>query len=243
MSAPTPSAKCLQTFAYSDALSPTARAVNDSAGSPPFFHQETMHPRLTELFDYMDLQAVALRAAYEAVPIDLRAVRPGPDRWSPAEVIGHLVLIERRLGTRFGALLDSTPTLGAEHDASPVLPSINLDRVLDRTQKISAPEPVQPQAPNPGQVWSEFEESRSSLKSVLARGDGLALPWQGDDAAPTLRSTHALRVDCVRRGPCSATRGADTRGVAVVIPNEALQARSRGISGLSACTTAGVAPW
>jgi hypothetical protein len=48
-----------------------------------------MHPRLAELLAYVRAQTEDLRNAYEAVPPERRAVRPEPDRWSPAEIVHH----------------------------------------------------------------------------------------------------------------------------------------------------------
>ena len=77
-----------------------------------------MHPRITELLVYLDSQTVNLRSAYESVPADRRAVRPSPDRWSPAEVVHHLVIVERRLSQRLASLIEQARALPPEADES-----------------------------------------------------------------------------------------------------------------------------
>ncbi|HYV96027.1 MAG TPA: DinB family protein, partial [Gemmatimonadaceae bacterium] len=63
-----------------------------------------MHPRLAELTEYIDREAGVLRSAYDRVPDDRRAVRPSPDRWSPAEIVHHVTIVERRLVMRLRAM-------------------------------------------------------------------------------------------------------------------------------------------
>jgi len=60
-----------------------------------------MHPRIAELIDYVDAQTEALRTAYHDVPPDRRGARREPGRWSPAENVKHLAIVERRLTQRF----------------------------------------------------------------------------------------------------------------------------------------------
>jgi len=59
-----------------------------------------MHPRTAELIGFLDDADGALRAAYDAVPAERRAERPAPDRWSPAEIVHHLAIVERRVTQR-----------------------------------------------------------------------------------------------------------------------------------------------
>jgi hypothetical protein len=70
-----------------------------------------MHPRIAELLDYVATQTATLRAAYEAVPPERRAVRPEPGRWSPAEIIHHLAIVEGRLAQRLAVLIEQARSL------------------------------------------------------------------------------------------------------------------------------------
>jgi hypothetical protein len=136
-----------------------------------------MHPRMAELIRYIDEQHERLRTVYNSVPPDRRGTRPSPGQWSATEVIAHLTLIERRLAGMFTMKLQAARDAGLqlESDESPVLPTIDLAAVLDRTTRISAPDPVQPERlPEPA-TWGEYESTRAQLKTAILSGDGLAL--------------------------------------------------------------------
>ncbi len=38
-----------------------------------------------------------LRRTVEAVPVALRSRRPAPDRWSAAEVVDHIAIVEEQI--------------------------------------------------------------------------------------------------------------------------------------------------
>jgi hypothetical protein len=132
---------------------------------------------MSELMEYIDEQHERLRAAYEAIPLERRAARPSPEQWSATEVIAHLTLIERRLAGLFATKLRGAREAGLplESDDAPVLPAFNLARVLDRTTKISAPDPAHPRHLAESATWSLYEETRAQLKTAVLAGDGLAL--------------------------------------------------------------------
>jgi hypothetical protein len=136
-----------------------------------------MHPRMTELFRYIDGQHEQLRAAYEAVPHATRTLRPAPEVWSATDVISHLTLVERRLAGLFAAKLQAARDAGtpAETDDSPILPTIELARVLDRSTRIAASEHVQPGVLSAPATWDDYDQARSQVKTAALIGDGLAL--------------------------------------------------------------------
>ena len=134
-----------------------------------------MHPRTAELLAYLDEADAALRAAYDAVPAERRAERPTPDRWSPAEVVHHLAIVERRVAQRIAALVEEARALPAETDASPVLPTLTARRLVDRTRRIVAGEASQPRDTEAGRAWADLDETRRALKEIVAGADGLAL--------------------------------------------------------------------
>jgi len=83
-----------------------------------------MHPRLTELLDYVHAQTDDLRSAYDAVPPERRAVRPEPERWSPAEIVHHLVIVDRRINQRLRSLIEEARALPPESDDSAIVATI-----------------------------------------------------------------------------------------------------------------------
>ena len=66
-----------------------------------------MHTHLTEVLSRLDGARAALRGALDAIPAPLQRQRPAPDRWSAAEVLEHLTLVERIFGGRIVKALDA----------------------------------------------------------------------------------------------------------------------------------------
>jgi uncharacterized damage-inducible protein DinB len=94
-----------------------------------------MHPRTRQLLDYLSDARDVLSAAVDGVPPDRRAERPAADRWSVAEVLEHLAIVEARCtqivaGAAAGAR-DAAPV----PDPSPasVFDSMNVAALTDRS--------------------------------------------------------------------------------------------------------------
>jgi uncharacterized damage-inducible protein DinB len=137
-----------------------------------------MHPRIEEVINYLDSERATLRGAVERVPPELRDKQPGPDRWSVAQVLQHLGIIEKRIGLGMakwvGEARDSA--LGPETDTSSVMNSLPRALIIDRSQRRTAPEEVRP----PGDIdanaaWEALEGTRAAMRSAFLGGDGLAL--------------------------------------------------------------------
>ncbi len=134
-----------------------------------------MHPRLTELLEYIRIETNALRAAYDAVPPSRRMVRPEPGRWSPAEIVHHLVIVDRRINLRFKALIDEARALPPESDGSSILSATIATRVTTRDRRFTTSEASEPRDTDPDRVWDDVAAVRRDLEEIVAAGDGLAL--------------------------------------------------------------------
>ena len=137
-----------------------------------------MHPRLEEVLNYLDAQRSSLREAVELVPPALRDQAPGTDRWSVAEVLQHLVLIEKRIGLGVTKWISEARAagLGPETETSSVMNSLPLQLISDRTERKSAPEQVSPRGDlDAASAWTALEQTRAVLRAAALAGDGLAL--------------------------------------------------------------------
>jgi hypothetical protein len=137
-----------------------------------------MHPRTEELLRHLDLQHERLRAAVDSVPRERRETKPSPDRWSVAEVIEHLSIVEKRIERVFTTRLNDARAKGlsAERDQSPVVGTIDMDRVLDRTRRITASDAALPTGTlDADAAWQELERARDALCAAVRESDGLAL--------------------------------------------------------------------
>ena len=133
-----------------------------------------MHPRLTELLAYVRAQTDDLRNAYEAVPPERRAVRPEPDRWSPAEIVHHLVIVDRRINQRMRGLIEEARALGSEADDAAGASSI-AERVTVRDRRFKTSEASEPRDTDPSRIWDDIAAVRRELEEVVATADGLPL--------------------------------------------------------------------
>lgn len=137
-----------------------------------------MHPRIQEVLEYLDTTRFDLSKAVSEVAAARREERPGPDRWSVAEVIEHLNIIEGRVDQMLTARIAAARAagLGPEIDTGSVLDSINRERVTDRSKPVTAPDMLRPQtAADAISIWSALEQARSNLRATVIANDGLAL--------------------------------------------------------------------
>ena len=139
--------------------------------------RQPMHPRLQELFAYLNVRRNALREAVDAVPEAQRGQPPEPGRWSVADVLEHLALVEGRFTTTLANRLAEARAegLAEERETSPIVGTFDQAGVLDRTSKREAPEVVRPQGLDWESAWSRLEDTRRSFLDVFLSADGLAL--------------------------------------------------------------------
>jgi hypothetical protein len=99
------------------------------------------------------------------------------DRWSAAEVLEHLTLVERIFGGRIVKALDEARSgLSSEAHARTPLPDAVEQRMVDRVNRRQAPEPAQPTGTlDVATGWATLESNHETLRTALAGCDGLAL--------------------------------------------------------------------
>jgi len=171
-----------------------------------------MDPALTEVLAGLDRSREQLRAAVEAVPAPLRDQPPAPDRWPVASVLEHLALVEERLTATLAAKLEEARAagLGSEGgDPSLLSPELRA-RIVDRSERRQAPDPLQPRGGIGHEAaWERAETARAAFRLLVTRADGLALggvihehprfgalnvyQWGGFLAAHETRHTEQIR--------------------------------------------------
>lgn len=137
-----------------------------------------MHPRIAEVLTYLDTNRAALERTLKEVPPASRERRPASERWSVAEVIQHLALVEGRITELLASRIEEARSvkLGIENDASPVAPTFDFARVADRQRPVVAGEAVLPTAPlGADAAWAMLEERRAKLRALVVSADGLPL--------------------------------------------------------------------
>jgi hypothetical protein len=137
-----------------------------------------MHPRSEEVLNYLDQTRAELRAAVDSIPPSARSTRPAADQWSAAQILDHLAITQSRVAAGVSKWIAEAQAngLAPENSTTSVLNTIPVERILDRSQKVQAPEAIVPRADVDAETaWFEFEQARERLRAAFLSGDGLAL--------------------------------------------------------------------
>jgi len=137
-----------------------------------------MHPRIKEVVDALDSRRAELTRAVNEVPTSVRNRRPSEDRWSVAEVLEHLALVEENIPPMLRRLIADQRNngLGAESDSTSVAETFDLAFVLDRSKKRVAREAMQPRSgDDAAAAWTRLERARHMTQEILREVDGMAL--------------------------------------------------------------------
>lgn len=137
-----------------------------------------MHAHLNDALAALDASRQALRQAMAAIPAPARTERPGPDRWSPVEIVEHLSLVETRFSTVVGGKIADALGAGLPPESEPrtPLPEKIRTMVADRTGKRTAPDAAIPSgAMSEDAAWAAAETARAGFRAAVMSADGLAL--------------------------------------------------------------------
>jgi hypothetical protein len=118
------------------------------------------------VLDYLDDSDRVLDDALAAVPEPARARRPAPERWSVAEILEHVGGVEERVTRMLAQRVAAARTegLGPEHATDAVVPTVPLDRILDRGAKLVASERS---LPHLGLDWTTARDALRSARGSL----------------------------------------------------------------------------
>ena len=134
-----------------------------------------MHRRTAELLATLDRHHEELVRAFEDVPVDHRDRRPGADRWSVANVLEHLALVEARIGQALtrGFAEARAAGLPPAPDTS-VVGDGDAARYLDRERRIVSNNASQPTAGlDAATAWATLQRTREATRGLLLDTDGL----------------------------------------------------------------------
>jgi hypothetical protein len=136
-----------------------------------------MHSHLEAVFARLDRSRAALRAAVDTVPESARAVKPAPDRWSAAEVVEHLSIVERIFGERIEKAIQSRAAeLDRETTDRAGLPGPIEARMADRVNKRNAVDAALPTGSLSCEAaWAAFANGHQRVRAAVVAADGLAL--------------------------------------------------------------------
>ena len=134
--------------------------------------------RMEKLFEHLRTQREVLRRSVDGVPVALREQRPQPDRWSVAEVLEHLAIVERRVALMISNVVATAPALGEGADSAAGSNQVleQMSRLIDRSRRLETNDAGRPSGNlNARDAWIALKASRNELMGVLERAKGLEL--------------------------------------------------------------------
>ena len=135
-----------------------------------------MHSITRELLAYLEEQRSILKSAFESVPPEARDLPPAPERWSAANVVEHLAIVEGRISKLLSERIEEARAgLSPETSADPILPTIDYKRMYDRSVRVKAPETAIPTGLDAGSAWTALESAGAKMQAMLIASDGLDL--------------------------------------------------------------------
>ena len=135
-----------------------------------------MTPITRELLAYLDEQRSVLKSEFESVPLEMRDRPPAPERWSAANIVEHLAIVEARIAKLLSERIEEARAgLPADTNTDPILPTMDYKRVYDRSTRVKAPETAIPTGLDGASAWTALEKSGSMMRAMLMANDGLAL--------------------------------------------------------------------
>ena len=139
--------------------------------------------RIEELIEYLDRERADLDAAIATVAPDRHAIKPSPEAWCIAEVVNHIALIDRRVTAMLTKITGEAKAAGAtpDTDGSPILPKLDVRKVLDRSTRIRNPRGDPPADASLANGLAALDAARNDLKALLRQRD---LPNLGGVSAP-----------------------------------------------------------
>lgn len=136
-----------------------------------------MHSRIQEILVCLDDELAGLRAALDQVPPELRNRRPAAERWSVAEVLEHLAIVEKAVLKVCTRQLAAAREQGLPQEAetTAIRQTLPPEHVARRERPLVAPDAVAPKGMDAAAAWGEIEATRARFVEFVKSCDGLAL--------------------------------------------------------------------
>ncbi|MBV8857160.1 MAG: DinB family protein [Acidobacteria bacterium] len=155
------------------------RLPADERSDPPFMDFRSV----PEIYEHIDRTRARLLAAVEGLSDGQQTYSPAPGRWSVAELVEHLSIVEGNVAGLLGRLLGKAEESAAA--APPPAPDlfndpVSIEEFVERSRavKLEAPERVRPAGLPLADSLARLKDSRAALHSLrprVERADGRAL--------------------------------------------------------------------
>ncbi|MEQ1689947.1 MAG: DinB family protein [Gemmatimonas sp.] len=139
--------------------------------------QPSLHPRVAEIVDALESAHRELVEVMTTIPEDRRDAPADDGRWSIAQHVEHLAMVEDGSGRLMSKLIKQVEATGErETEDTSLLDSLDRFRVWTVVRRIDAPDSVRPkEGLSTTDALARLTASRSRMIAVLQRASGLAL--------------------------------------------------------------------
>jgi hypothetical protein len=137
-----------------------------------------MHARLAEVMDYVEEKRKELLASFADARTDRLQRHPAPDRWSVAEIVEHLRLVESGVARLVSKRAAQSKAAGAEEEkcSESVMSSFDRHRSALSAAAVQAPATVRPRGDvDMAEALTGLESSRQALREAAASASNVAL--------------------------------------------------------------------
>ena len=137
-----------------------------------------MHKRLAEIVEFLDRTRVDLKHSFESATRDQLARKPGLGRWSVAEVLDHLGIVEAGIAGLAARLIarGKSEAVPMESSEASLLGTFDAFSFPNTRDPFEAPYFVAPRSdPDPDEVRENLRRSREDLNSALESANGMNL--------------------------------------------------------------------
>jgi hypothetical protein len=137
-----------------------------------------MHPRTAELTGFLADCHATFAAAVNGVAPGHREQRPEDGRWSIAEIVDHVAVVDRRLERLLAAAIAAAGPdgPGPESDSGAVIPAFDTRRLTDRTRRVTSTEASRPRPDvSDADAMAAWRTATDAFDRFVAGTNGLAL--------------------------------------------------------------------
>lgn len=133
---------------------------------------KTTFNTVAEIFEALDESRARFEATLAGLGPEQEALRDAPERWSVAEVVEHVVLVEKQMGRLVGMLLGKAEADGAPPPSADDGPLVALDEVAERArrERYQSPDMAVPRGgASVSDSLAALRATRSALASLRPR--------------------------------------------------------------------------
>ena len=126
---------------------------------------------VAEIFEDIDSTRARLLRSVEGLSAEQHGFRPTPDRWSVAEIVEHLSMVERSVARLVGSLLRKAEESGGAREMGAPFAPVSIAELVEQTstQKLDAPDSARPTGVPLADSLASLRDSRAALHALRPR--------------------------------------------------------------------------